>query len=99
MLGCEVHLFVVIPCSKMKIYAIICLRHNLNKNFLSWGNYFGKKCFPFYSCRDGKRLCRNNKGQHFFGASLVEAHFLYYPNIRTCKFREIYNVFYEEVSM
>ena len=73
----RVTLFMVIPCSEMKICAIICLRHNLNKKFLSWENYFGKKCFPFYSCRDGKRLCRNNKGQHFFGASLVGAHFLF----------------------
>ena len=76
-------------CSGIKVCAIICLRHNLNKNFLSWENYFGKKCFPFYSCRDGKRLCRNNKGQHFFGASLVGAHFLICSYFMLCKFREI----------
>ena len=67
-------------------HGIICLRHNLNKNFLSWENYFSKKCFPFYSCRDGKRLCRNNKGQHFFGASLVGAHFLFCPILEIVNF-------------
>ena len=77
-------------CSGIMVCAIICLRHNLNKDFLSWENYFGKKCFPFYSCRDGKRLCRNNKGQHFFGASLVGAHFLICSYFMLCKFREIY---------
>lgn len=83
-------------CSAIRVCAIICLRHNLNKNFLSWENYFGKKCFPFYSCRDGKRLCRNNKGQHFFGASLMGAHFLFCPILELVNFAKFAKYFMEK---